>query len=353
MHTIQDALSSLSPPPTSVDISVVTQSVTVVHPLELSPSLVKSTIDDAGFDLVETPNEDATQPSLSLSQSLSRIPSLLTARRRQHLSYCAQCRAEHTPGHAPEDGPSIDDVREIVGEETVPDSGSQKGSEVTCTNAEKPHPLISGRPTEVISSPLQTTAVPHNVTLSIGGMTCVACSNTITDVGSQVAGVSNLVVNLLGHSATATVQNSDAIPRLVSVIEDAGYDAEVIDNQPIRIGSQPSEDTSRRLTLSIGGMTCAACTTTITNLVSELDGVEDISVNLLGKSATVILKHEKLVPQVVRIIEDAGYDAEVISVESLIDSRDGSATIGPRSIALRVNGMFCQYVMPSSFLIRN
>ena len=322
-----------------------------MHPPEVSPSLLKSAIDDAGFDIVETPKEDIVRPSLSLSQSLSRIPSLLTAKRRRHLSYCAQCREEHDYGHIPEDGPSSSHARVIVGEAMLPETASQKGSEITCTNIQKLLPLPSDKIPEKTSKPSQLAAGSHHVTLSIGGMTCAACTNTITDIASGVPGVSEVAVNLLGHSATAIVRNPDAIANLVTAIEDAGYDAEVVESQPIR-AAWSNEDGPRRLTLSVGGMTCAACTTTITNLLSELDGVEDVSVNLLGKSATINIKHEKLVLQVIETIEDAGYDAELVSVEPLIASSDSNEESGPRSIALRVDGMFCQCVYSISRLLR-
>ena len=55
VSTIQDALSSLSPAPSSVEVSIVTQTVTVRHPHNLSPSLIKSTIHGEGFDIVSTP----------------------------------------------------------------------------------------------------------------------------------------------------------------------------------------------------------------------------------------------------------------------------------------------------------
>lgn len=329
-------------------MSIVTQTVTVVHTSDLLPSLLKSAIEDVGFDIVETPKEDVVaHHSLSFSQSLSRIPSSIFAKRRQHLSYCAQCRAEHGSDHTPEDGPSNGHIREIVGNEMLSDAGSQKGSEITCTAAEKlSHPVSPphDKPAQADTRSAPLTDDTRHVTLSIGGMTCAACTNTITDVASNVPGVSGVVVNLLGHSATATVHSPDVLPDLVTAIEDAGYDAEVVESQPTRPVPQPIviDDGSRRLTLSVGGMTCAACTTTITNLVSAIDGVQDVSVNLLGKSATVIVKHENLVPQVVEVIEDAGYDADLVSIEPLKLSRDNVFTSGPRSIALRVAGMFCQ-----------
>ncbi|KAH9900016.1 hypothetical protein C8Q73DRAFT_611940, partial [Cubamyces lactineus] len=88
VKTIQDALTSLSPSPSSVDVSIVTQSVTVKHPRALPPTMIKSAIDNAGYDIMSTPTE--TRPSPSWSESLARLSSLATTKRNRHLDNCAQ-----------------------------------------------------------------------------------------------------------------------------------------------------------------------------------------------------------------------------------------------------------------------
>jgi P-type Cu+ transporter len=96
-----------------------------------------------------------------------------------------------------------------------------------------------------------------------------------------------------------------------------------------------------RVTLSVGGMTCSSCTGTITTLVSDLQGVSDVAVSLLSNSATVIVDHMKFVDIVVETVKDSGYEAEVISVEPL-SVLDHDSTNNPRTIALRIDGMFCR-----------
>lgn len=94
------------------------------------------------------------------------------------------------------------------------------------------------------------------------------------------------------------------------------------------------------LSLSIGGMTCAACSNTLTRLLSEVDGVSDVVVDLMGHSARVVVDSQRLTPVVVETIEDAGFEAEVVKTESLIKvSTQETAT---RTISLRVDGMHCQ-----------
>ncbi|KAI9066791.1 hypothetical protein FKP32DRAFT_1555259, partial [Trametes sanguinea] len=91
VKTIQDALQSLSPPPSVVDVSIVTQSVTVKHPRSLSPASIKAAIDNAGYDILSTPvDESLNRPQLSWSDSIARISTLATSKRKTHLDNCAQ-----------------------------------------------------------------------------------------------------------------------------------------------------------------------------------------------------------------------------------------------------------------------
>ena len=68
-------------------------------------------------------------------------------------------------------------------------------------------------------------------------------------------------------------------------------------------------------------------------------------VHLLGKSASVTIADESLALQVVQGIEDAGFEADIVSLEKSISS-DSSSAVGPRTVALRISGMFCPYVPP-------
>ncbi|KZP17294.1 heavy metal translocatin [Athelia psychrophila] len=104
------------------------------------------------------------------------------------------------------------------------------------------------------------------------------------------------------------------------------------------------EDGPLRLTLSIGGMTCGACASTITHMVTGMAGVSEVAVSLLSKSATVIISQKKTVEAVCETIEDCGFEAEVITCTPVADQDNADA--GPRVVSLRVDGMFCQHCPP-------
>ncbi|KAJ8456309.1 hypothetical protein ONZ51_g12202 [Trametes cubensis] len=104
--------------------------------------------------------------------------------------------------------------------------------------------------------------------------------------------------------------------------------------------SAPNEqDGSQRVALSVDGMTCASCINTITGLLSDIPGVPDIVVSLLGKSATAVIPNAALASQLAEAINDGGYEAEVVSVQPL-HALDAQATeeTGPRTVSLRVEG---------------
>ncbi len=75
----------------------------------------------------------------------------------------------------------------------------------------------------------------------------------------------------------------------------------------------------------------------------EEQGVTDISVNLMGNSATLVVKSKELITGVKDIIESAGYEASVVGVEPLQVTPDAMEVVhGERTVALRIEGMFCE-----------
>ncbi|KAH9853626.1 heavy metal translocatin [Lenzites betulinus] len=182
-------------------------------------------------------------------------------------------------------------------------------------------------------------------------MTCASCSSTITQALSMLPGICDVAVNLLGNSATLVVSSADIMPTVVTAIEDIGYEAEVVSVEPVHrsITSRPkpsgrSEEHNgpQRIELSVDGMTCVSCSNTIARLLSEISGVSDVAVNLLGKSAAAIIQDKHIAQQLIDAITDAGYEAEVFSISPLDAAGESlSEELGPRTVSLRVDGMFC------------
>ncbi|KAF2196980.1 copper-transporting P-type ATPase [Delitschia confertaspora ATCC 74209] len=84
----------------------------------------------------------------------------------------------------------------------------------------------------------------------------------------------------------------------------------------IRIDSL-STPTWCKATLSISGMTCSSCVSSITHAVEQLPWVRSIDVNLLTASGSVIFDGKHRIEEIVEAIEDVGFDATVEIVEEL------------------------------------
>jgi Cu+-exporting ATPase len=93
-------------------------------------------------------------------------------------------------------------------------------------------------------------------------------------------------------------------------------------------------------TLSIAGMTCAACILSINEGVQELKFMEDISVSLLTNSATVTFAGPKEnIDQIVERIEDRGYGCHVENIVEVggvqVDNEQAE-----RTVMVKIAGMF-------------
>lgn len=93
-----------------------------------------------------------------------------------------------------------------------------------------------------------------------------------------------------------------------------------------------------RATVSIGGMTCAACVTTITDELQKLSWVLKVAVNLVGNSATIDFVGADRERDLVEAIEDIGYDAALDAVVNLNEKKPSS---DERHVEIRVSGIFC------------
>lgn len=269
----------------------------------------------------------------------------------------------------------------------------------------------------------------YRATFAISGMSCSSCSNAITagvrdnfpeffgpGAGSDTGA---FAVDLLNHSAVAAFPGTssgetgakDFAEKIKQVIYDLGYDCEVVDvvkvtnkipsagiNNKTRSTTKkhsvpPKVDISGprlyKIIASLGGMTCASCSNSITQNVLSLEApagseftkvkVQDAKVSLMDHSGTFIVEVEPkpssssdntpetdLLKQykssVVSIlkenVEDSGYDFDLDSIiditaplisqndqqtetQSGLDD-DGKYIQEPKTATLSVSGMFCE-----------
>jgi Cu+-exporting ATPase len=138
-------------------------------------------------------------------------------------------------------------------------------------------------------------------TYSVGGMSCAACAAKIEKGLRKLVGVKDAHVNFAIEKVTVEYDSSllnDV--KIREVIQGLGY--EVL----------PEEKPAKyQVTLKIGGMSCAACSSRIEKMLNKLDGVEMAGVNLATETAVVEYDHEKIkVLEIIKAVENLGYSAE-------------------------------------------
>ncbi|MDR1421199.1 MAG: heavy metal translocating P-type ATPase [Treponema sp.] len=140
-------------------------------------------------------------------------------------------------------------------------------------------------------------------TLGIGGMTCAACAGRIERTVRKLPGVSAATVNLAGEKLFVEYDNTVTLSSIRDAVVKIGY--EVLEKSE-----------AGRVTIPIGGMTCAACAGRIEKAVGRINGVKTVTVNLASEKAFVAYDPRVLrVSAVKEAIEKAGYRVPDITME--------------------------------------
>lgn len=161
--------------------------------------------------------------------------------------------------------------------------------------------VITAEPTE-----------PRKAVMSIRGMTCAGCVSTIEKVLMAKRGVLKVSVGLLAEKAEVQYDPSLTTPEEIAqeVTSSGSYEAHVLVEAEVNV-----------LNLAIGGMTCASCTGIIENVVGQIRGVTEVSVNLTTNSARIKFDCDITgARSIIQAIEDVGYTASLAEEDSISDS---------------------------------
>jgi len=192
----------------------------------------------------------------------------------------------------------------------------------------------------------------HNLTLSIGGMTCSSCTNTIKDVLQGLDFVESAEVDLITNSARIRFRGqANKAALIVKAIEDIGYEAQIATSEPVHSGTakRKIKEPGYKATLSISGMTCASCTNAITQGLRELPFVTDVNVSLMSNSGEISFRGTENLDKILEKINDLGYDSTVIESNAIDEGRGSDDPLtepARRGTQLRIDGMFCEHCPP-------
>lgn len=145
-------------------------------------------------------------------------------------------------------------------------------------------------------------------TLSIVGMSCSSCANTIENSVKKIKGVENASVNFATEKLHVQYNKKDAsIEDIKKAVKDAGY------NTDENIGVN-------EVTIPIKGMTCSSCAQTIEKEINKLKGIKEVNVNFTTEKAKVLYDASNTkISEIKNVIEKAGYEALEIKSEDQVD----------------------------------
>ncbi|KAJ5551010.1 hypothetical protein N7461_005708 [Penicillium sp. DV-2018c] len=387
----------LSETPTvrDIEVTILTHEVRASHASTVQPADLVNALINAAFEVqyVTTFNQQGeliseldtsswnnrgsiffSTPRTSVSSISSNIKERLqTSRHKRHIANCDACKKEELESFSryPYSQTDVGSWAEKSSQTVYrPLSSNYEKDlttklEVTPENAEKETlhsfathktnaPPVSSAPrtspeTAEPLSPSTGLADEFTAHISIGGMTCASCANSITGQIQQLESVKDITVNLLTNSATVVfVGPRGKADDIVEQINDMGFEASLNDLTQLPKAPVSVESSSNYVSeIAITGMTCGSCVGGVTRGLEELPFIHDVSVNLLSHSGRVVFEGRENLDKIIEKIEDLGYDATIESVSPVTSGPEALTTAQTRTISIRVDGMFCHHCPPN------
>ncbi len=131
------------------------------------------------------------------------------------------------------------------------------------------------------------------VEVEVEGMSCASCVAHVESALNAVPGVDEATVNLATRKATVRyASEAVGVTGMVDSVRQAGYDVAL-----------------RKVSLKVGGMSCASCVSHVDKALSAVPGVVSASVNLATNTATVeVVRGAADTAELVNAVTQAGYE---------------------------------------------
>jgi Cu+-exporting ATPase len=228
------------------DISIINHVVTIAH--EIATSSISETLTSAGYEIFDIIDDASSTEEASTSAQLQ----------------------EAVQRWAPQQHSEVDETTRLLH-----DTNCQM---CAASNAQ-------GAGLEHVAAEAVDSTPPFVAILSVEGMTCSSCVGNVTKA-LDLPGVERADVSLIGHSASVHFRADEAqefSKRLVEAIEDAGYDAQLMEVQSglnTTLRNRPNDEpgttddasrlTRRTVSLRIEGMHCPQCPNRIVDEIRNL-----------------------------------------------------------------------------------
>ena len=160
---------------------------------------------------------------------------------------------------------------------------------------------------------------------------------------SSEPGIHSCQVTLLPPSALVVHDaNLLSVDDIRELIESTGYGAELDSSKTYSAltatESQPNP-TTYKVKLSILGMTCSSCVSSVTRAMDSVPGTTMVSVDLIGNTGSVVVRRKEDADLVRSEIEDVGFECSIAEVSEYHKS-NGVNLSTSRTATIKVNGMF-------------
>ena len=240
--------------------------------------------------------------------------------------------------HHDPDKLSADQVAEII---------ADRGFDAEILSTNLPAPISHSNIRDIGENHIARSGPKISITtLAVKGMTCGACTSSIEAGFKDVSGVRSMSVSLL--SERAVVEHDPAVvspEQLAATIEDCGFIATVLNTKSLEDSHEMGATTvdpslvksnTATTTIAIGGMTCGACTAAVEGAFANMPGLVHFNISLLAERAAISHQPSQLpIGKIIETIEDAGFDAKLVSSQADEDQRVQTST----STQLKIYGL--------------
>lgn len=365
-QTINELLSQLSPAPYRISTNILDRSVTITHSEALQTKNIYRALVEAEFEV------DSVQimgSGIGSGRSLDGDVITFNAEPGHGIEeFAGRFRDSWAGGNTRRSRLGLKHLEncELCQNQKLAHEKSQLGAGESSSTVALPSSFTkwsSAHRTSAGFDSAQDTAQPSSVeneglfqvTISIGGMTCASCSNSITDTLKGLSWVKNVSINLMGGSGTVVFDSKISggsqagAEKIVDEVEDTGFECTLGELKSLETKQNNLESSLYQATISIGGMTCASCSGSITDILKALPAVRSVSINLMGGSGTVVFDAEANggaqlgAEKIVSEVEDAGFECILEALRSLGGNQDLTGAHEMREVSLRIEGMFCEH----------
>ncbi|QOY36867.1 heavy metal translocating P-type ATPase [Anaerobacillus isosaccharinicus] len=137
----------------------------------------------------------------------------------------------------------------------------------------------------------------------VNGMSCASCVNRVEKAVRKVNGVESVSVNLATNQAQVKYDPTEvADEQIVAAINKLGFEARLKEDK-----------SNKKFLYSIKGMTCASCVNRVEKVISKVEGVESVTVNLASHQAQVQVSNKNFQSQtVIEAVTKLGYESALL-----------------------------------------